>query len=153
MEEKERILNQEDKIWIIETTLKSNSYEKLKSQIKEHFEEEKQMSMSAPILVETPAKKVREEVPSPRNIDTQTKAPLLFNDEQKVASIYAAEHRNIAMAENNIGITKKNINNEDIEVPIVDMPKAKVLEPVNRSNSKVVYSDIKTVVPGQFLNN
>ena len=34
-----------------------------------------------------------------------------------------------------------------------DMPKAKVLEPVNRSNSKVVYSDIKTVVPGQFLNN
>ena len=142
-----KTLTEDNKILLIETLLKSNSYEEFKEKADKYFKVTTQEE-AKPVTIDIPKDVV--------NISISSEEPLppMSEEDKKRASIYAREHRSIAMEENNIGPFKDNISYETVEpeeevhVSIQEEEhKTKVLEPNGR---KVTYENIQVVLPGQL---
>ena len=143
-------LTEDNKIWLIETLLKSNSYEEFKEEADNYFKITEKEVVSISMPSEEPSKVVEENLPT------------MSEEDKKRASIYASEHRSIAMEENNIGSFKRNTTYEE-NVPVLtplieheqkvpvsipeEEPKTRKLESNGR---KVTYENIQVVLPGQL---
>lgn len=155
MENNDRILTNDDKLWLIETTLNSNTLDEVKSAIKGHFVQTKTNEDSqSKSPLETPQTEVKMKVsaqpqktyPGQANYHAVKSVP-------EEASIYAADHREVAMIENGMRprIPTNDVNNQNTTfISTVEQPKAKVLEQP-KSSSKVVYENIRTLAPGEQL--
>ena len=159
-----KTLTEDNKIWLIETLLKSNSYEEFKEQADNYFKVTAQVETN-PITIDIPKEVVNISIPSEEPLEVEEQLPPMSEEDKKRASIYASEYRNIAMGENNIGCFKRNTSFEESvptstpvieyeeEVPVsipLEEHKTKVLEPVNSNGRKITYENIQVVLPGQL---
>jgi len=156
-------LNEDNKIWLIETLLKSNSYEEFKEQADKYFKTNEEVE-TKPVTIDIPKEVVSISTPS-EEPQKEEQLPPMSEEDKKRASIYASEHRSIAMEENNIGTFKPNTTYEDkvpVSTPVInheeevpvfipnEEPKTRVLEPANSNGRKVTYENIEVVRPGQL---
>lgn len=159
-----KTLTEENKIWLIETLLKSTSYEEFQEKANNFFKVTEKEVETTLTTIDTPKEVVAMSTPS---VELQKEEQLfqMTEEDRKRASIYASEHRSIAMEENNIGTSKGNTLHEDkapVSTPIIEHeeevsifipdeePKTRVLEPSNSNGRKITYENIQVVLPGQL---
>ena len=159
-------LTDDNKIWLIETLLKSNSYEEFQEKADNYFKVTEKNVETKPVTIDIPRAVVDISAPSkePSKV-IEEQLPPMSEEDSKRASIYASEHRSIAMEENNIGTFKRNISHEESapsstpvieyeeEIPISiprEEPKTRLLEAVNQNGRKITYENIQVVLPGQL---
>lgn len=163
MDMRNKPLTEDNKIWLIETLLKSNSYEEFKEEADDYFKVTEKEVETKPVTIDIPREVVSMSTPSeePSRV-VEEKLPPMSEEDKKRASIYALEHRRIAMEENNIGSFNRSTSYEErvpVSTPVIEReeevpvsitqeePKTKVLEPNGR---KVTYENIRVVLPGQL---
>lgn len=161
-----KALTDDNKIWLIETLLKSNSYEEFKEQADNYFNVTEKEAETKPVTIDVPREVVSITIPAEEpSKKVEEKLPPMSEEDKKRASIYAVEHRSIAMEENNIGSFKKQTSYKEKEPVSMssigtekevavsnskEEPKTRVLEPVNTNGHKVMYENIQVVLPGQL---
>lgn len=156
-----KTLTEDNKIWLIETLLKSNSYEEFRAESDNYFKVAEKEVEEETVTIDIPKEVFNISTPSEEPQKKEQLHPMSEED-RKRASIYASEHRSIAMEENNIGTFKSNTTYEDkvpVSTPVInheeEVPvsipekeaKTRTLEPGGR---KVTYENIQVVLPGQL---
>ena len=157
-----KTLTEDNKIWLIETLLKSNSYEEFRAESDNYFKVAEKEEETA--TIDIPKEVFNISTPS-EEPQKKEQLPPMSEEDRKRASIYASEHRSIAMEENNIGTFKSNTTYEDkvpVSTPVInheeevpvfipnEEPKTKVLEPTTSNVRKITYENIEVVRPGQL---
>lgn len=166
MDMENKILTNDNKILLIETLLKSNTYEEFKEQADNYFKVTEKEVETKPVTIDIPIKVVSRYVPSDKPLKVvEEQLPPMSEEDRKRTSIYAVEHRNIAMKENNIALSNRRASYEDRvlvptsviedeqEVPVSilnEEHKTRVLEQANPNGRKVTYENIQVVLPGQL---
>ena len=157
-----KTLTEDNKIWLIETLLKSNSYEEFREEADNYFKVTEKEVEEKTVTIDVPKEVVSIPTPLEEPLKVEEKTPQMSEEDRKRASIYASEHRSIAMEENNIGSFKDNESYEE-NTPVLTSiienkeggpvsiqekePKTRTLEPSER---KVTYENIQVVLPGQL---
>ena len=160
------ILTDNNKIWLIEALVKSNSYEEFKEKADNYFKVAEREIETKSVNIDVPREVVNIEIPSEEPLRViEDPLPPMSEEDRKRASIYASEHRSVAMEENNIGTFKGNTLYKDkvsVSTPVInheeevtisineEEPKTRVLGPSNSNGRKVTYENIQVVLPGQL---
>ena len=90
-------LTDDNKIWLIETLLKSNSYEEFQEKADNYFKVTEKNVETKPVTIDIPRAVVDISAPSkePSKV-IEEQLPPMSEEDSKRASIYASEHRSIA---------------------------------------------------------